>query len=68
MPTEYKYSAKVYELNPNTLVVQQTVMKTGSRNYIIDRKPDGSPKNRIINIKDDGAISEAIRHALTGNL
>ena len=68
MPTKYKYGAKVYELNPGTIVIQQTVMKTGSKNYVIDRKPDHSQKKRVINMKDDRAISEAIRHALTGNL
>ena len=55
-------------MNPDTLAVHQIVRKTGWKNYKIDRTPDGLPKKKVIDMKDDRAIAEAIRYALTGNL
>ena len=68
MPENYSYGAKVYGMKgSDSIVIQQTV-KMGSKEYKIDRNPDKSPVRRIVSIKDDKNISDAIRRALTGKL
>lgn len=68
MPTKYSYGVKAYELNPDTVVIQQTVKKTSSRNYVIDSSPDGKQRKKFIGMKDNKAIADAVRHALVGKL
>lgn len=65
---QYVYGVRVYAVNPEYILVKQTVKKTGDKRYIIDHNPDGSQKERHIAINDDRAIADAVRHALTGKL
>ncbi len=66
--TKYVYGVRVYSVNPEYILIKQTVKKTGSKTYVIDHKSDGSQKEKHISINDDKGIADAIRHALTGKL
>ncbi len=55
-------------MNPDYILIKQTVKKTGSPRYIVDILPDGKHREKHISIKDDKGIADAIRHAIEGKL
>ena len=65
---QYVYGVRIYPVNPEYLLIKQTVKKTGSKTYAIDHNSDGSQKEKHIAINDDISIANAVRHALTGKL
>ena len=64
----YVYGVRIYKLNPDYILIKQTVKKTGSPRYIVDTLPDGTQREKHIDINDDNSIADAIRHALNGKL
>jgi hypothetical protein len=68
MPPNYSYGAKLYDVNKDTLVIQQTVEKTGDKTYRIDRFSDRKLREKFIKKVDDKAIADAIRNALERKL
>ena len=65
---KYVYGVRIYPLNPEYILIKQTVKKTGSKTYVVDHNPDGTQKAKHISINDNKGIADAIRHALTGKL
>lgn len=55
-------------MNPEYILVKQTVKETGSSTYKVDTLPDGTQRQKHIDINDDISIADAIRHALVGKL
>ena len=55
-------------MNPDYILIKQTVKKTGSPRYIVDTLPDGTQREKHIDINDNKGIADAIRHALDGKL
>lgn len=64
----YIYGVRIYRLNPDYLLIKQTVKKTGSPRYIVDILPDGTHREKHIDINDDKGIADAVRHAIEGKL
>ena len=64
----YKYGVRAFALRPEVVIIHQTVKKTGSKTYVIDRSPDGKQRKKHIQIKNDKAIADAVRYALVGKL
>lgn len=64
----YVFGVRIYKMNPDYILIKQTVKKTGSPRYIVDTLPDGTQREKHIDINDDKDIADAIRHALDGKL
>jgi len=65
---KYVYGVRIYPVNPEYILIKQTVRKTDSKTYVIDHNSDGTQKQKHIGINDDKGIADAVRHALVGKL
>lgn len=67
MPND-DYGARIYKVDQNVILVKQTIKKpirnTNSARYMVDMAPDGTHKEKHIDINDDKGIADAIRQAL----
>ena len=64
----YKYGARVYSVQPKVVVISQTVKPSNSKEYKLDLYSNGKQRKKHINMNDDKAIADAVRHALVGKL
>lgn len=64
----YKYGARIYKFNPNYVCIAQTVRKSDSEEYVIDKYSNNKQVRKHIDINDDKKIADAIRHAVVGKL
>ena len=62
------YGVRIYPVSKDIILVKQTVKKPTSGRYVVDRLPDGTHRERHIEINDDKSIAGAIRQAINGSL
>lgn len=63
-----KYGARVVNLPPNVILVEQTKFSDKQGRYVIDHEPNGNKIERHVKRDDDHALAEAVRAALDGRL
>lgn len=63
-----KFGARIVNLPPNVILVEQTKFSERVGRYVIDHKPDGNKIERHVKRNDDKALADAIRAALDGVL
>ncbi|MDP2730628.1 MAG: hypothetical protein Q8O55_09090 [Dehalococcoidales bacterium] len=70
--SEEFYGARIYRVDQNVILVKQTIKKpirnTKSARYMVDVAPDGTHKERHVDIADEKSIAAAVREALEGKL
>ena len=70
--TNDDFGARVYKTSEEVILVKQTIKKPDRRynqdRYVVDCLPDGTHKERHVDVTDDKTIAEAIRDALNGKL
>ena len=64
----YVYGVRIYKMNPDQILIKQTVKKSGSPRYTIDTYSDSSQRQKHIDINDDKSIADAVRFSLEGKL
>jgi len=71
MSNDY-YGVRIYKVDEDVILVKQTIKKpirnTNSARYVVDMAPDGTHKEKHIDINDDKSIADAVRQALNGHL
>lgn len=63
-----KYGARIANLPPNVILVEQTKFSKKLGRYIIDHDASGNKIERHVKRNDDLALAEAIRAAVEGRL
>ena len=69
---EELYGARIYRVDQTVILVKQTIKKpirnTKSARYVVDIAPDGTHKERHVDINDDKSVADTVREALDGKL
>lgn len=63
-----KYGVRIYPLNPEVILIKQTVKRPGSPRYVVDTWQDGTHREAHISQDDSEGIADAVRSALRGKL
>ena len=66
--TGNKYGVRIYPVNSMTILIKQTVKKSGSPRYVVDTLSDGMHRAAHIKIDDTVKIGDTVRLALKGKL
>lgn len=61
-----KFGARIVNLPPNVILVEQTKFSDKAGRYVIDHEPNGNKIERHVKRTDDKALADAIRAALDG--
>ena len=65
---ENRYGARIVNLPPNVILVEQTIFSEREKRYVIDHDRDGKKIERHVKRADDKAIADAVRAACEGTL
>jgi len=63
-----KYGARIVNLPPNVILVEQTKFSEKQGRYVIDHEDNGNKIERHVKRDDDKALADAIRAALDGRM
>lgn len=63
-----KFGARIVNLPPNMILVEQTKFSEKAGRYVIDHEANGNKIERHVRRNDDQALGEAVRAALDGDL
>lgn len=64
-----RYGVRIYPTpDSDRIRIKQTIKRSGSQTYVVDRMEDGEQREKHVNVGDAAGIADAVQRALRGEL